>query len=195
MRKITRPICPNPSALSGNYKHPDNKKALASASNEKCIYCESKISHVYHGDIEHIKPKSIYANLEFAWENLGFVCAKCNGIKSNKYDKQTPFIDPYIDEPSDHIIAFGAFLSHKQGSERGQITIDEKLGIGLNRKELIEKRQERIEEVTKAIDACFKTSNPDIKKVLFESLKDEAKSNSEYSLCIEALLKAHQIIS
>jgi 5-methylcytosine-specific restriction endonuclease McrA len=85
MIKLNRPQCPNQEALRTNYKHPDNKAALISASYDKCMYCESKVSHTYYGDIEHIRPKSRFPDLEFSWDNLGYVCARCNGYKSDKY--------------------------------------------------------------------------------------------------------------
>jgi len=125
MVKINRPTCPNPTSLSnGNYKHPTNKYALISASHGKCMYCESKVTHVYYGDVEHIQPKAIFPHLEFVWENLGFVCAKCNGIKQDKYDTKIPFINPYTEEPSAHLLALGTLIRQKRGSEKGEITID-----------------------------------------------------------------------
>ena len=79
MIKLDRPSCPNPRALTkGDYKHPDNKIALKNSTFGKCMYCESKITHIDYGDIEHIKPKSKYPTLKFTWSNLGFACTVCN---------------------------------------------------------------------------------------------------------------------
>src|SRR3989338_502809 len=116
MIKISRPQCPNPIALATNYKYPENKAALSAASFDKCVYCESKVSHVYYGDVEHIKPKSVYPDLEFVWENLGYVCARCNGIKGDKYDEENPIINPYDEYPERHLIALGAVMTHKDSS-------------------------------------------------------------------------------
>lgn len=194
MIKINRPNCPNPTALnSGNYKHADNKKVLKNASYDKCMYCESKISHVYYGDVEHIQPKSIYPGLEFEWSNLGYVCAKCNGIKNNKYDESAPYVNPYEDDPAEHIVALGSILKHKRGSERGEITISD-LGVGLNRTQLIEKRKEKISYVEKAINSCFRTDNLALRRIALEELKNECSDEKEYSLCIKALLRSHEII-
>jgi uncharacterized protein (TIGR02646 family) len=95
MRKIQHPTCPSPSKLAGNYKFPENKEALISASHSKCAYCESKVDHVYPGDVEHLKPKSIFPELEFSWPNLGYVCSVCNNSKNDFYSTTTPLIDPY----------------------------------------------------------------------------------------------------
>lgn len=195
MINIIRPNCPNASALlNGNYKHPDNKKTLKEASHDKCMYCESKISHVCYGDVEHIKPKSKYPSLEYEWSNLGLVCSKCNGIKKNKYDEGTPYINPYEEDPSEHILALGALVKQKRGSERGEMTISERLGIGLNRAQLLERRKERLSSVQKAIDSCFRTTNTALKDLALKELRNECGTDKEYSLCIKALLSSNDIL-
>jgi group II intron reverse transcriptase/maturase len=52
------------------------------------------------GDVEHIKPKAIFPVLEFEWENLGFVCARCNNAKRDFWSDETPVIDTGAD-PAD----------------------------------------------------------------------------------------------
>lgn len=192
MIKLNRPSCPNPTALSaGDYKHPDNKKVLKASTSDKCMYCESKITHIDYGDIEHIKPKSTYPLLEFIWSNLGFSCTVCNRTyKKNKYDEHTPLINPYDEEPSEHIICNGAMVFSKQGSERGEISI---VDLGLNRPELLEKRQEKIKEIDKAIIACFRTTNISLKNNALSELKKEANNDKEYSMVIKALFISHDI--
>ena len=191
MIKISRPQCPNISALEGgNYKHSDNKKALETAGFEKCMYCESKISHTYYGDVEHIKPKSKYPELEFDWDNVGFVCRICNGIKSDKFDEAAPYINPYIENPEDHIIALGSLVMQKKGSERGEITISD---IGLNRQPLIERRKEKLDQIDKTINACFRTTNQTLKDNALAELIKDSDADKEYSLCVKFLLKAQQI--
>ncbi len=191
MRRINRPSCPNPTALVTNYKHPDNKEALVNASFEKCSYCESEVTHIYFGDIEHIRPKSKYPNLEFEWSNLGFVCATCNNAKSNKYDEGTPYINPYEENPDDFLIAVGVFLKNKQGNERGELTI---LDIRLNRPELLEKRQTKLESIGKTIDACMRTRNESLKNNALKAIKQEGNEDKEYSFFVKMLLQLHQLI-
>ena len=170
MVKLSRPRCPNQSALrKGNYKHPDNKSALKEAGFDKCMYCESKISQVYFGDVEHIKPKSKFPELEFDWNNLGYACAKCNGAKGTTYYEKTPFINPYNEGPDNHIVAFGSLIKSKQGSERGEMTIKE---IDLNRCELVERRHNKIEAIQKAINSCFRTEDSKLKTNALEELKN-----------------------
>ncbi|MBS1663634.1 MAG: HNH endonuclease [Bacteroidetes bacterium] len=44
----------------------------------KCAYCESRITTIYSGDIEHFRPKSEYPWLIVDWDNLLFACPFCN---------------------------------------------------------------------------------------------------------------------
>lgn len=191
MRKITRPVCPNPVGLSTNYKHPDNKAALVMASHGKCMYCESKVTAVSFGDVEHIKPKSKYPQLKFEWTNLGFVCSKCNIAKKDKFEEEKSYINPYDEEPNDHVLAFGSFIQHKAGSERGELTV---IDIDLNRPELVEKRGEKIKFIQKWIDLCMRTSSPQLKAIGLEELLEECKEDKEFSVLVEQLFKSHGIL-
>lgn len=192
MRRLFRPECPNPVALKTNYKHPDNKLALVHASNGKCMYCESLTSHVYFGDVEHIKPKSQdkYPELEFEWTNHGYCCARCNNAKSDNYDENCPLIDPYSEEPNFHLAAIGSIIMHKAGSERGALTI---LTVDLNRAELIEKRDMRVKDIQTAVDSCYRTSNSKIRETLLSALCKESEADKEYSMVAAAVLA--QLIS
>ena len=191
MIKLTRPPCPNQHALDAkNYKHPDNKKALAKASSYKCMYCESDIAHIDFGDVEHIKPKSVdqFPQLEYEWTNLGLACGKCNNNKSDKYFVTAPFIDPYAENPEDHLIALGAMIAQRNGSVRGEITIKE---IGLNRPDLLEKRSERMQTILVALNAAHRTPVDMLKNAALSELEKEALPDKEYSLIVKALLKAN----
>ena len=191
MIKLSRPECPHPIALqNGNYKHPTNKEALKRANSDKCMYCESKISQIDFAHIEHYKPKATdkYPELEFVWDNLGYACPKCNNGKSDKFHNDTPYIDPYSEEPSDFFYATGIWLFMKNGSERSEISIRD---IGLNRPELLEKRLEKINEIQKSINACHRTSNEALKIAALNELKQESSPEKEYSFFVTALLKAH----
>jgi hypothetical protein len=189
MIKLSKPVCPAPVPLKTNYKHPSNKDALRRASFDKCMYCESKISHTYYGDVEHIKPKSAFPELEFEWDNLGYICAQCNGEKSNKFDASCPFINPYDEVPSDHLVALGPYLRHTGGSERGELTIRE---VGLNRTALVEKRLERMTAIANLIDKIHKTKNATLKALIIAELEEEKNTSQEYSMvisqCVDILL-------
>jgi uncharacterized protein (TIGR02646 family) len=60
------------------YSHTQIKSALVDMFHGKCAYCESKITVVTYGAIEHFYPKSTYVNLTFEWKNLLLSCDVCN---------------------------------------------------------------------------------------------------------------------
>jgi uncharacterized protein (TIGR02646 family) len=67
------------------------KQALLLAQHDKCCFCESKVSHISFGDVEHFRPKAAcrssvdaperkpgYYWLAYEWSNLYFACEQCN---------------------------------------------------------------------------------------------------------------------
>lgn len=188
MIKIERPECPRPAALAGgDYKERTNKEALRMASFDKCMYCESKISHIDYAHVEHIKPKAQFPELKFRWDNLGYACPKCNIVKGEKYVEDTPYVDPYSEEPENHVFACGAFIFARNGSERGELTI---VDVDLNRNDLILKRQAKIEEMVKAVTACFRTNNEKLRNNALNEIRRETYADKEYSLVVRAVVAA-----
>ncbi|RRR73647.1 MAG: hypothetical protein EI684_08515 [Candidatus Viridilinea halotolerans] len=45
----------------------------------RCCYCEDSVAD----EVEHIKPKDLYPELVFVWENYLYACGPCNGPKNN----------------------------------------------------------------------------------------------------------------
>jgi hypothetical protein len=192
MVKLTRPECPYPKALEDcNYKHKTNKEALKTTCYDKCMYCESKIGHIDYAHIEHIKPKAVekFPELEFIWDNLGYACPKCNGAKSDKYDDQCPFINPYDEDPSERLFASGSWVFVRNGCERAEITIRE---LELNRPELLEKRMERLNQIDNLLKSCYRTQSESVQQLILKDLEKECEVNKEYSLCVKAFLDAHR---
>jgi HNH endonuclease len=185
MIRLTRPACPNPAALETNYKNPENKAALRQSTSDKCMYCESKVSATYFGDVEHIKPQDLFPELKFEWNNLGFVCAKCNNAKRAKWSNDTPFIDPYEEDPGDHLAAFGFFVSHRRGSERGEYTHS---NLDLNRIELIERRMERAKQLRNLLDKAMRTASAALRAAALAELDTELAPHTEYSLVCRAAI-------
>ncbi len=67
------------------------KEALIKAQHDKCFLCESKITHIDYGDVEHFRPKKAFQQnakenltfpgyywLAYDWKNLFLVCKICN---------------------------------------------------------------------------------------------------------------------
>ena len=155
-------------------------------SNGKCIYCESKIKHVDHGEIEHIKPKSKYPQEIFTWENMGFVCAICNNKKNDRYDPSIPIINPYIEGPSDYLVVVGAAFFARPGSDRAQITIET---VELNRVELVERRNDRIKQLHTLLEKANRLPET-LKKAVWDEIRAFVSESSEYSAATNAFLNA-----
>ena len=192
MIALVRPECPNPAALAaGKYDDSVNKDALRKSTSGKCMYCESKMEHVNYPHIEHIKPKKKFPELEFAWENLGFCCQRCNTNKGSKYDEALAFINPYDENPDEHIGFLGFYIFPKNGSERGEYTIRE---IGLDRNDLNDRRKEKIEDIEKMIKSAFRTSSESLRNQAITELKERAGKDKKYSAAVRSVLTAYGIL-
>lgn len=177
-------------SIATRYNHKSIKMALEVETSGKCAYCESKIKHVSYGDIEHILPKNINArpDLYVSWDNLTLACEQCNRVcKKDYYDVSLPLINPYLDEPKEHLIDLGAIIMPQAGDERANIT---RTVLDLNRPELIERRLERIESVEHLLNRWIKETQPTIKNMLEEQLHNECQTDKEYSSTIIAYLQS-----
>jgi hypothetical protein len=86
------------------YGHHTVKRALVKAQHGKCCFCESKVTHVSNGHVEHFRPKGGvrqsdqdpleqpgYFWLAYEWTNLLFACELCNArFKKNLF----PLVNP-----------------------------------------------------------------------------------------------------
>lgn len=193
--KIVRGSDPGPFAKYGDYK-----PYLQPLFRSRCAYC---ISHeeVMGGydamEVDHFRPSSQpdFKLLKKKWANLYYACRLCNGRKLNHWPTNEQnargfrFIDPCEDDPDDHI----RLTRHPKTDElswlqyltqAGRYTIDK---IGLNRKQLVDKRRDlarkegdegaalnrtrqQIERL--ANDMEERGATPDVEEVL-RSLKEE----------------------
>lgn len=73
------------------YAHRSVKQQLIDDHHGKCAFCESRITHISYGDVEHFRPKKAVAQaagepirypgyywLSYTWENLLLSCQLCN---------------------------------------------------------------------------------------------------------------------
>lgn len=173
-------------SIKKKYNQEDIKEALRRECHSKCVYCESKMSHVTYEHIEHIKPKSKYPELSFEWGNLTLACPVCNTNKGNTYDESVPFVNPYIDEPDEYLIPLGGFIYYRPGNKRGEITVKK---IDLNRSSLIEQRKERIDSIQRLADKYCEETNPTVKQMLSEEIKKEYEPDKPYSACVKSTVE------
>ncbi|UHG90134.1 hypothetical protein [Spirosoma oryzicola] len=80
------------------YGHEDVKKTLVEIQHGKCCFCEARVDHTSHGDVEHFRPKGGYQVSEglplikpgyywlaYDFNNLFFACEKCNQSYKKNY--------------------------------------------------------------------------------------------------------------
>lgn len=80
------------------YGHSTVKKILKDIQHSKCCFCEAKIDHISHGDVEHFRPKAGYQIdddqkltkpgyywLVYDFANLFFCCQICNQVYKKNY--------------------------------------------------------------------------------------------------------------
>lgn len=61
----------------------DVRATLASMCSgaRRCGYCEDSAAD----EVEHVKPKDLYPEATFVWENYVYACGPCNGPKNNRF--------------------------------------------------------------------------------------------------------------
>jgi len=86
------------------YGHEQVKTALKEMQQGKCAFCESKVTHIAYGDVEHFRPKGGFRQqpedplgrpgyywLAYDWNNLLFACQLCNQrFKKNLFPLEDP---------------------------------------------------------------------------------------------------------
>lgn len=169
--------------MKERYRHKEIKEALIGETHGKCAYCESKVTHISHGDIEHIVPKSKVPAKAYEWENLTLACDICNGNKGDHYSadpaaSQDNLVDPYIDNPEDHFLFLREVVSPRPDSLRGFAT--EAL-LKLTRGDLLEKRRERMMFLDGLVRA-YSLADDQYKLLILNDLKDNhLNSTTEYA--------------
>lgn len=178
-----------PEDLKYKYRDSSIKNQILKETHNKCAYCESIVSHVCPGDIEHILPKNKDArpDLYVEWTNLTLACEQCNRPrKKTYYNPVDPLINPYVDNPEDHLMSAGPMIFNKPGDRKGYVTYTI---LELNRSGLFERRVERINAIKSLTEKWACEENLIIKKLLEDELKKEAAPDKEYSFVVKEYLK------
>jgi hypothetical protein len=101
----------------------DIKIGLLKSSFHKCAYCESMLGEESkYVEVEHFRCKRLYPNDVVKWVNLLPACKRCNIAKSDHDVSLESIVNPYDDDPRDHLSLNLYRLRSK--SSIGQNTID-----------------------------------------------------------------------
>lgn len=63
------------------------------AGARRCGYCEDSAAD----EVEHIKPKDLYPDATFVWENYLYACGPCNGPKNNRFGVFSATTGEFVD--------------------------------------------------------------------------------------------------
>lgn len=171
-------------ALPNRYTHAQIRNALALETSKKCAYCESSIDQVSYPHVEHIRPKSKFPELVVEWGNLTVGCEQCNTHKGDYYNEIEPILNPYEDEPGEHLIFAGSMVRQRPGDELGERSI---LRLKLYRAALTAAREERLNAVADAVDR-WATATGQRKEMLEGAIREDAL-RGQYSAAVAAYLQ------
>jgi len=175
-------------AEKSKYRHPDIKLALVIETSNKCAYCESKLQHIHHGDVEHIAPKSLDISKILLWNNLTLACEVCNQNKSNLDPHANLIIDPYTTNPRHHLTFQGSFV-FALGTPPGQSTV---AILDLGRPALVEERGERLKYLMGIFENVLRTDLPlAARRAIYKNLvQREATPDKAFSAMAEDVITA-----
>ena len=102
----------------------DNIKIpLLFSGNGKCAYCECPLTtESNYMEVEHFENKDRSPEKVVLWENLLPSCKKCNGAKGAHDVLVEPIVNPFVDDPREHIAL--RFYRMKGKTPLGKSTID-----------------------------------------------------------------------
>ncbi|RYF85173.1 MAG: hypothetical protein EON98_07300 [Chitinophagaceae bacterium] len=210
LKKMTQAQLVTYAYKSSLYGSPEVKNKLKELQKDKCCFCEARISHVSHGDVEHFRPKAGWMQQEkdklakpgyywlaYDFSNLFLSCQICN----QKYKKNYfPLADPskrakthkeklsgekalIIDPGKDNPSKFLSF--NKEFAvpvNNNPKGIETIKRTGLNRKEILKDRSEYL-EILQQLANIARNNLPDAAsaKAYFKKI---AKPDRIYSLMV-----------
>ncbi|CAB1262242.1 Uncharacterised protein [Vibrio cholerae] len=164
------------------------KEPLLKSSNGKCAYCECPLtSESNYMEVEHFEDKMHNEDKVVLWENLLPSCKKCNGSKGTHNVVQEPIINPYVDEPKDHLAL--RLYRFRGKTAKGSTTIEV---VNLNHSSrLVLSRFEIGEKIDQVVDTAWERYSNFIEKRdtrsrnrlinIVEGLLEECQPESDYS--------------
>ncbi|MEQ4987722.1 HNH endonuclease [Proteus sp. fly-1089] len=86
------------------WKNDKISESLLKSSSFKCAYCECELQQEdSYMQVEHFKDKDTYPDDVVNWDNLLPSCSRCNRKKWTLDVVTYPIINPYIDNPKNHL--------------------------------------------------------------------------------------------
>ncbi|WP_395753618.1 hypothetical protein [Prosthecobacter sp.] len=204
---------------SSIYGHKSVKKALVDAQHEKCCFCESKVTHIAYGDVEHFRPKAGWRRvkssklerpgyfwLAYDWNNFLFCCEICNQREKRNHfpleSEQDRCVFPKEDvsaekplfinprlEDPEQHIGFRGDTPYPINGSRKGRVTID--GLGLRRKALQSKRLSSLQKLKYVFLVANGTiaATPALQSSARLLLKRCARSKAEYSSAVRCAIK------
>ena len=196
------------------------KDELIRLQHGKCCFCESDITHISHGDIEHYRPKAGWVQgtetlnkpgyywLAYDWDNLLLACEICNRSYKKNYfplqdntkralshndniENEDPlFLHPVNDDPEEHIGFNEEVPVSINGSSQGNTTIDK---VGLDRPILNERRREKLSIIKQLHGLAAGHPETNKKQEAKQMLLKVQEPGSEYSSMLRCFFRRNPI--
>ncbi|HHG3263569.1 TPA: HNH endonuclease [Vibrio parahaemolyticus] len=173
---------------SSVWNHDKIKSPLLESSFYKCAYCQCPLTtESNYMEVEHFEDKKHNPDKVVDWENLLPSCKKCNGSKSTHDVISEPILNPFIDDPKDHLCM--RLYRFRGKTNKGATTIEvtnlnhstrlvfSRYEIGEKIDDLLETAWERFE----TFEADKKTLNRNKLVKVIEGLLIECQPYSDYS--------------
>ncbi len=128
------------------------KEPLLGSSYGKCSYCECDLTEESkYMEVEHFEDKMHNPDKVVTWENLLPSCKRCNGSKGVHDVISEPILNPYVQNPRDHLVM--RFYRMRGVTQLGKNSIDV---LGLNNQErLVLKRFEIGSQIADSIEMAW----------------------------------------
>jgi hypothetical protein len=133
--------------------------------------------------VEHILPKARFPELAHQWENLTNACQVCNTKKGDYFSSEEPIINPYEEDPTEHIAYHGGLPYARNGSRLGRFSIKK---LALDRFQLLSERERRLRDVSEMYHAWLEATGA-MKGALSEALRLDCEEG-EYSSAVASFL-------
>lgn len=169
------------------WKHVKIGEALLDSSSYKCAYCECplQVSDSYM-QVEHFKDKDAYPDEVVDWENLLPSCQRCNRKKWVLDVVAEPIVNPFVDEPKDHLCYEDFRLYGKD--KKGETTI---IKLDLNDdSRLVTLRFAASNEISRQLEGLLRnSSNLDHVRNGLNNLLNSCQANIAYSAFLSSCLQ------
>lgn len=182
------------------WNHDDIKTTLLTSSNNKCAYCECKLTEEStYMEVEHFEDKKNNENKVVEWDNLLPSCKRCNGAKGTHDVIAEPIVNPYIDDPKEHFYLRPYRLKHKTIEGKNSIDVNDlnnterlvhkRFEIGTKLEETIENAEDRYQQYME--DKTTRRKNKFVS--IMKSLLSECQPTSIYSATTATILHTNDL--